>query len=194
MFDIARLHAALNDLPAALLVAGLVFDLLGAFTQRDSLKAAGFWMLMSGTIGAGLALASGLLAERVVEHGDQMHAVMEQHQTLAIATTVLFGLVASWRLIRKGRMGPREQPVLLTAGVIGVALLVATAQRGGILVFDYAGGLPTTSLERAMEDRGSHRHAGGESPEHADTGALPAVVPPDSAPHRHAPGTPPHEH
>jgi uncharacterized membrane protein len=192
MFDVPRLHAALNDLPAALLFVGVVFDILAAATKRDGFRVAGYWMIVTGAIGAGLALTTGLLAERVVEHGDAMHRVMSQHETLAIATTVLFGAIALWRVLRRGQMGPREQPVLLTAGVIGVALLFVTSQRGGKLVFDYAGGIPTESLHRALDDRGSHSHEGGAAPapdapaegDSADTAAS----------HEHAPGTPAHEH
>lgn len=187
-----RLHAALNDLPAALLFVGVLFDLLAAATKRDGFRVAGYWMIVTGAVGAGLALASGLLAERVVEHGDGMHRVMSQHETLAIVTTVLFGAIALWRFFRGGRMGPREQPVLLTAGVIGLALLLVTSRLGGKLVFDWAGGVPTESLQRALEDRGSHSHEGGADHDHDE------LTPADSADstvsHEHAPDTPPHEH
>jgi hypothetical protein len=33
-----RLHAALNDLPAALLIAAVLFDLLAAATRREGLR------------------------------------------------------------------------------------------------------------------------------------------------------------
>lgn len=190
MYDVARLHAALNDLPAALLLAGVTFDLLAAGTKRDGFRIAGFWMIVSGAIGAGLALATGLLAEETVEHGEAMHSVMKQHETLAIATTVLFGAIALWRIIRRGQMGPKEQPVLLTAGVIGLGLLLVTAQRGGALVFDWAGGIPTATLQRALDDRGAHRHSASEAPE--PTVAAPADTSDSTA--SHPPGTPPHQH
>jgi len=190
MYEIARLHAAINDLPAALLLTGVIFDLLAAATKRDGLRIAGFWMIVSGAIGAGLAVATGLLAEETVEHGESMHMVMQQHETLAITTTVLFGAIALWRVIRRGKMGPKEQPVLLTAGVIGVALLIVTAQRGGALVFDWGGGISTASLERALDDRGAHQHGESEAPEPA------SPVPADTSAGTtsHPPGTPPHQH
>ena len=42
-YDWPRLHAALNDLPAALLLVAVLFDLAGALTRRPSLRTAGFW-------------------------------------------------------------------------------------------------------------------------------------------------------
>jgi len=190
MYDAARLHAALNDLPAALLLAGVIFDLLAAGTKREGFRVAGFWMIVCGAIGAGLALATGLLAEKTVEHGEAMHLVMQQHETLAIATTVLFGAIALWRIIRRGQMSAKEQPVLLTAGVIGLGLLLVTAQRGGALVFDWAGGIPTASLERALDDRGVGRSTASEAAEPGVT--APADTSDSTA--AHPPGTPPHQH
>jgi len=191
MYDAARLHAALNDLPAALLFTGVIFDLLAAATKRDGLRAAGFWMIVSGAIGAGLAVASGLLAERTIEHGEGMHLVMEQHETLAIATTVLFGAIALYRVIRRGHMGPREQPVVLTAGVIGLGLLLVTAQRGGALVFDWGGGISTSSLERGLDDRGTHQHG---APDAAEPPTVPTAADTAASEEAHPPGTPPHHH
>lgn len=193
MYDIARLHAALNDLPTALLLTAVFFDLAGAVTKREALAIVGFWTLVLGAVGAGLAVLTGLLAERAVEHGDAMHAVMEQHETLAITTTVIFGLLTVWRLVRRNRLGPRERPVFLTAGVIGVGLLIATSQRGGELVFRYGGGIPTAELQRALEDRGAHDHAAGDH-SHEAPDQMEPVDSAAAAGHEHPPGTPPHEH
>ncbi|MBI2072674.1 MAG: hypothetical protein HYT81_06515, partial [Gemmatimonadetes bacterium] len=82
LFDTAaEWHAALNDLPPALLLASVIFDWLGTATKRDSLKAAGFWALVAGVVGAAFAVASGLRAEGSIEHGETVHRVMEQHET-----------------------------------------------------------------------------------------------------------------
>ncbi len=158
-YDWPRLHAALNDLPAALLLVSVLFDLVGAGTRRDTLKAAGFWTLIVGVLGLGAAILTGKLTEGVIDHTDRAHAVMETHETLAYIVLALFGLLALWRLARRGAWSPREQPVALTAGVIGVALLVYTAKLGGNLVFDHALGLPTARIQAITEERGGHEHA-----------------------------------
>jgi uncharacterized membrane protein len=171
-YDWPELHAALNDLPAVLLLMSVVFDLLAALIRRESLRAVGFWTLMVGVVGTGAAVGAGLMAEERIDHSDRAHAIMETHETLAIIVLVLFGLLALWRLARRGVWGAREQPIALTAGVIGVALMVYTAKLGGDLVFDHALGVRTDSLRAIVEERtGGHSHAGGEDHEHtrADT-------------------------
>jgi uncharacterized membrane protein len=173
-YDAARIHAALNDLPPALLPVAVLFDLLGAFLKRDSLKAAGFWALMAGVLGTGAAIVSGLLAEDATPHGAEAHAVMETHETLAFIVLGLFGILALWRLIRRGTWSEKEQPVALTAGVIGVALIVVTASFGGRLVFDHGVGIPTAALESALQDRAHPVEMEGDGHQGAPVPAVPA--------------------
>lgn len=173
-YDAPRLHAALNDLPAALLLVAVFFDLLGAFLKRDSLKAAGFWTLVVGVLGTGAAVISGLLAEDATEHGEAAHAVMETHETLAFIVLGLFAILAVWRLLRKGVWSAKEQPIALTAGVIGVALMTFTAMLGGKLVFEHGVGISTPALQAAVLER-----AGGTGTEHE--GAAATAAPTDSS-------------
>jgi uncharacterized membrane protein len=155
-YDAPRLHAALNDLPPALLPLSIVFDLLGMLLKRESLRAAAFWTLVFGVLGTGAAIASGLVAEDVVQHSEQAHLIMATHKTLAFIVLAIFGLLALWRILRRGVWTEKEQPIALTAGVIGVAILVYTASLGGRLVFDHAVGISTARLEQIPAERVGH--------------------------------------
>src|SRR5512144_1318065 len=103
-YDWPRLHAALNDLPAALLIGAVLFDLLAAATRRVGLRIASFWTLMLGTLGAAVAVISGLQAEDHIAHGEAVHRLMETHETLAFVTAGIFAVLALWRLLRETRM------------------------------------------------------------------------------------------
>ena len=196
-YDWPRLHAALNDFPAALLLVAVLFDLLGAINKRDSLKAAGFWTLIVGVLGTGAAVVAGLLAEDATEHSARSHEIMETHETLAFIVLAIFGMLALWRIVRKGVWSEKEQPVALTAGVIGVALMVYTAKLGGNLVFDHALGIRTAALQAVQQERAAgHEREEGEEREHGtpqpDTakaaGDSAKAAPPanaDSMSHRH---------
>lgn len=188
----AQWHAALNDFPSILFLLALLFDLAGEATKRDTLRTAGFWTLIAGAAGGVAALVSGLIAEESIEHGGAVHLVMERHETLAISVTVLFVLLAGWRIWRRGRFVSAERPVYLTISTVGVLAVLWTAHLGGSMVYEYGGGIPTEVLEGALEERAAgHSHEGGEEHEHDEaTSSQPA----DSAGHTHAPGTPPHEH
>lgn len=175
-YDAPRIHAALNDLPPALLPISVLFDLLGIFFKRESLKAAAFWTLVVGVLGTGAAIVSGLVAEDAVQHSEQAHAIMETHETLALIVAGIFALLAVWRIARRGVWSEKEQPIALTAGVIGVAILVYAASLGGKLVFDHGLGIKTDRLPAIVTERVGHQH---DEDMHA---APPAAQAPAAAP------------
>lgn len=181
-YDAARLHAAANDLAPVLLPMAVLFDLLGALLKRESLKAAGFWTLLFGVAGGGLAIVTGFLAEDVTPHGAQAEAVMSTHETLAYIVVALFAILAIWRLVRRGVWSEKEQPIALTAGVIGIALVVVQAAFGGKLVFEHGVGIPTPAIESALQDRAAadaeHRRGAAET---APAAAPAPAAQPDSA-------------
>ena len=206
-YDWPRLHAALNDLPAALLLLAVLFELASVILRRASLRVAGYWTLVTGAVGGVLAVLSGLQAEEHIAHGEAVHAIMETHETLALITLGIFAVVALWRIVRESRMGGTERGVVLVLSLVGLGVLLTTAAYGGKLVFDHAAGIPTPVLEEEMHERaeGHHHHGAGdeadEHDEHVHEEAAPAdsahgAAPADSiapAGHTHPPGTPPHK-
>lgn len=198
-YDWPRLHAALNDAPAALLPIAILFDLAGTLLKRPSLRTVGLWTLLTGTAGTGAAVIAGLLAEGGVQHSDEAHMVMERHEWFALAALGVFAVLSVWRVARRGEWGTKETPYALGLGAIGVALVTYTAHLGGALVFDHALGVPTDRLgairsERLNED---HEHATGSTqlepsdtlgPVRTDSGTRAHQA--DST-HRHADAAPP---
>src|SRR5690242_21901009 len=100
-YDSPRFHAAVNDLPAALLFVTVLFDLGAWLTKRESLKAAALWTLWAGVIGGWIAVIAGLQAEKVIEHGEAIHDLMETHETLALTPMGNFTAVLARKLLRR---------------------------------------------------------------------------------------------
>ena len=82
-YDWPRLHAALNDLPAALLLVAVLFDLLAAVTQQAVAPDGRLLDAVAGAVGGALAVLSGLQAEEHIAHGEAVHRVMETHESSA---------------------------------------------------------------------------------------------------------------
>jgi uncharacterized membrane protein len=210
-YDWPRLHAALNDLPAALLLAAVCFDLLAAVTHRPSFRHVGFWTMIVGALGGAAAVISGLQAEDHIDHGEAVHEIMETHEKLALVTLGIFGVLTLWRILRERRMGGTERGLTLLASVVGLGVLIATAVYGGKLVFEHAAGIPSPVLRTELTERAEgHHHPGGQEAEetHEHGSETPAAVTTDSAHadsaagaphthepagHTHPPGTPPHK-
>jgi uncharacterized membrane protein len=201
-YDWPRLHALLNDLPIALLLTAVFFDLVAIGTRRMIFRQVSFWTLVVGALGAGAAVLSGLQAEEHIAHGEAVHRVMETHERLALISLAVFGVAALWRIARESRMGGTERAILVALSVGGAGVLFATGRYGGKLVFDHAAGIPTTVLESELHERAEDHHHHGEeagTSEPRDSAGAQApgghVDPPGTPPHTHShpPGTPPHQ-
>src|ERR687885_237164 len=103
-YDWPRVHAALNDLPTALLLVALLFEIGALATRRDGLRVVSFWTLIVGAIGGAAAVISGLQAEDHIAHGEAVHQVMETHEKFALITLGVFGVLALWRILRERKM------------------------------------------------------------------------------------------
>lgn len=205
-YDWPRLHAALNDLPVALLLVAALFELLALATRKESFRQVSFWTLIVGAVGGAAAVLSGLQAEGNVSHGDAVHRVMETHELLGFITLAIFGILAVWRIWRERRMGATERALALALALGGAGALIATAAYGGRLVFGHAAGIPTEVLTSEIRERTEgHEHAPGEG--HGDGGHehQPAAAPvagdsaasataPAASDHVDPPGSPPHSH
>ena len=197
-YDWPRLHAALNDLPTALLVTAVFFDLLASITRRTIFRQVGFWTLLAGALGGGAAVLSGLQAEEHIAHGEAVHQLMGVHEELALITLGVFAVLALWRIFREKRMASVERAVVVALSVGGVGLVTATGVYGGKLVFEHAAGIPSPVLEAELHERAEgHHHHDGEAetspPQDSSAQQQPGHTdPPGTPPHTHAPGTPPH--
>jgi uncharacterized membrane protein len=188
-YDAARWHAVLNDLPAALLLVAVLFDVAAAVTKRESLMWAAIWTLWAGVIGGWAAVVAGKLASSSIDHGETIHQIMEKHENMALMTMAVFTVVLAWRLIRRFQMPPQELAFTRMLSIVGLLGLVWTAVLGGRLMFQHAAGIPSQTLKAELENREEgHEHQPGEQHEQ---GAPADTV---KATHTHPPGTPPHTH
>ena len=135
------IHPMIVHFPMGLLFASVVFDLLALRWQTESFREASLYTLVGGLLGAGLALVTGSLAEDLVVRGGAPTAVIEKHETLAYASSVLFtALLAMKVLIRSGRL--RELPALsLAVGLVGLGVLSMAGYFGGSLVYEFGAGV-----------------------------------------------------
>jgi uncharacterized membrane protein len=207
-YDWPRIHALFVAFPVALLPIAVMFDLVGLARKREALRRTGLVLLLIGTIAAGGAVLAGLQAEDAIDHGNAIHHLMEEHQTLAYFTLGIFGVVGLWRLWRERKMGSKERAATVVLSLVGLGFLIDTGHHGGKLVFEHAAGVSNATLKLELQDRGEgHVHGPGEAhdddhahEEEVHSHSAPAAADstashPEStkaAPHSHPPGTPPH--
>ena len=194
-YDLPRLHAALNDLPAALLFAAVLFDLAGWLFKRESLVWAGIWTLWAGVIGGWAAVIAGELAEDKIDHGEAIHEIMKHHKTYALIAMIIFTVVLAWKLWRRFQQSGLEDRVLKLISLLGLSILIRTAQLGGQMVFEHAAGVPTVKLQQEIQNRAEgHHHEEGDADHDEDHAAPDTTKAHVDTGHVHPPGTPPHSH
>lgn len=148
--DWQSLHPAIVHFPIALLLVAPLFLLIGIIrgTERGRpYLIAALLLMLFGTAGAWLAVATGNAASELVERNGQLQAVVEQHEDLAEksrdAFTVLTVLFAAFlfgpRLLQRS-LTPAALillPIVFLVVYAGAALLLAnTAHQGGKLVHE----------------------------------------------------------
>jgi len=149
MPDWNHLHPALVHFLIALLLVAPVLVLLGALwpAQRKGIHAAALLLLVLGTAGALLALATGQAAEVFARRTLELRAAVDRHEDLAQTATALFGILTLafgvlWGLplIRKRALPGKVEAGLMTVWLIlavaGVITLGRAGHEGGRMVHD----------------------------------------------------------
>jgi uncharacterized membrane protein len=192
-YDWPRVHALIVSFPVALLTTAVLFELASLVLKKAALRTIGFALLLIGTLAAGAAVLIGLQAEDAIQHGNAIHHLLDEHETLAYFTLGTFAVVALWRLVRERRMGSAERAAAFVLSLAGLGFLVDTGHHGGKMVFEHAAGVPDSMLRAELKDRSEgHVHGAGEPADHhgdadhhdhADDHDHGAAAP-DSSPHK----------
>ncbi len=166
-YDWPRVHALIVSFPVALLTTAVLFELASLVLKKAALRTIGFALLLVGTLAAGAAVLIGLQAEDAIQHGNAIHHLMDEHETLAYFTLGTFAVVALWRLVRERKMGSAERVAAFVLSLAGLGFLVDTGHHGGKMVFEHAAGVPDSTMRAELQDRSEgHVHGAGEPADH----------------------------
>ena len=173
------LHPTLVHFSIGLLLAGLLFDVLGLFRTSEKLIFAGFWNTLLGAIGALAAVGTGFLAEaRLGPHSSIGNALLSFHKLFGIAVAVVAAGLAVSRIGMRGYIRPRARTLYLAAALFAAGLVSIAGGLGGTLVYWYGIGVSPETARRILEaqpDAPPRPHA----PRPATT-AVDPVVPPST--------------
>ena len=125
-------HVVLIHFPIALYLAGVGFDLAGAWWKRRALTEAAYWNVTVAAWSTLPAIASGLLAWRFQLEAQTLKGVLLLHLILACLSSATIGLV--WWMHRRARRRGEALPGhRVVVELLGVGLVVLTGHLGGFL-------------------------------------------------------------
>jgi len=155
----ANIHPIVVHFPIAFLSAFFIMDLLGALFSKQSWQQLATGLLYLGTLAAGAAVAAGLMAENTVEHGENVHLILERHELLGITVLCLSGFLSVWRLLSGGIIkGPANFIFIMFAAVLNIVMIFA-ADLGGTMVYKHGvavQAVEVTSMDYFLEHTHSH--------------------------------------
>ena len=138
--DLQNLHPLIVHYPIAFLTASVPIYLLAWILRRESLELVGLWLLLLGTLGAGLAVYTGLSgSEGVMIAPSVRDLVLTYHKWFMCTVLALSVLLAAWALL--ARPMPRRGRAFFMIGLVLMALVLTKgADYGGWMVFGYNAG------------------------------------------------------
>ena len=150
-----NVHPVFVHFPIAFLVAALLFSCLSLWGRRESVVAAGRWMLYLGTLGAVVAVLSGFMATSEMGHDTPGHDLVHTHRNFMIVATVLALLTTAVTFAWRKNTAPIPRFVQLALLVVTVTVVGLGADRGALLVYRYSIGT------RGETPPASHHHDHG---------------------------------
>ena len=155
MPNIGAYHPVIVHFAIALLILGVVFRWVSLTGRAPFTGGSAAALLLLGTVAALVAAHSGLDAHGPVERIPGVRQAVVDHEEagkwardvfLVVALLEIVAIVAGRRRVQVARVALWASAVV---GIFGAAAIVKAADRGGDLVYSYAGGVGTRSGDSA---------------------------------------------
>ncbi|MDA1029140.1 MAG: hypothetical protein O3B41_08835 [Bacteroidetes bacterium] len=168
-----NLHPLVVHFPIALLFIAALMDTIGLMFKNEPMwRNSAFLLYVLGTLGAVGAFYAGKAAGDSVFLATEANALLTDHADMAKYTVYFFGGYALLRIIfffakMETRTGIRA--IMYFLGIGGLALVWATADRGGQLVFKYGVGVAAVG-DVSVEPTDMTDESGTSAPQNNDKG------------------------
>ena len=167
-----NIHPLLVHFPIAFLSAFFVLDLIATLAKKPNWRSVASWFLYFGTVAAVFTVITGLIAADSVVHGQDVHGIMENHETIGISVLSLAIVLSAWRVKSRGLIHGGANSFFLILSALLFVLIMLGADLGGFMVYKYgvavkATPAPEDSTIHTLEHEnvGVHDHLDAQEPE-----------------------------
>jgi len=134
------LHPAFVHFPIALVVFSFVADLLGRWTKRPSLRAAGFWSLIGALLMGAITAATGYYDFTRAALGETARYA-DFHQDIGFVLVGCVVVLTIWRWLAYARRDVSPGPLYLIAALLVVGITLFQGWYGGEMVYSQGAGV-----------------------------------------------------
>ena len=136
-----EIHMAAAHFPVALLMSSAFFDALSSWLDKPEFRRTSYWIHLLGVVtGIGTLLLGvfgnpffedvGLIGNPMKDYENVMTNRAVQHSWFGMASLVVFGLLAFWRIKRQDNFSKKERIFYWGGMALGVALIGGTGYLG----------------------------------------------------------------
>jgi uncharacterized membrane protein len=147
-----NIHPLLVHFPIAFFIAFFLLDCIGTIAKKPQWRYVAASLLYLGTIAAIFTVIAGLFAADSVEHGGDVHELMERHEHIGIAVLSLSLFLSAWRLKQWGMHSAGTNTVFLCLAGFLCFLLSLGADLGGLMVYQYGVAVNSQSISAPMPE------------------------------------------
>ncbi len=152
-----NIHPLFVHFPIAFFFAFFIFELLGTCLKKAQWRYLASWLLYLGTIAAVFTVLAGLFAAETVEHGEDVHEIMETHEHIGIAVLSLALFLSAWRLKQWGMQSSGSNSLFIGLAGLLCLLISLGADLGGLMVYGYGVSVKQTATMGDSSDRSHAR-------------------------------------
>lgn len=150
-----NIHPLFVHYPIAFFSAFFLVDFIGTIAKKPQWRYVAGWLLYLGTIAAIFTVIAGLFAADSVEHGEDVHEIMERHKHIGIAVLSLSLFLSAWRLKKWGLHSATGNTVFLGLAGFLCLLLSLGADLGGLMVYQYGVSVKSSATSNAATENHS---------------------------------------
>lgn len=133
--SLPSLHPAVVHFPIVLLILAVVVEFMDLFFLKGRWEKLSRWLYPLGFLSAFAAVITGRQgADKLPPLPQEAEEVLKEHSDLATYVVVIFGVVAFFRFLLRKK---RYRFFLFPVALVGLGILVFTADHGGALVYRY---------------------------------------------------------
>jgi uncharacterized membrane protein len=144
------LHPIVVHFVIAMVLFGVVCDLIGYFSRNYRLYEVGWWNLFFATISIFIAIVFGQIEAGLAEPYAAVEPTLNLHTIIGWSLSGVIGAVTAWRYVLRSR-NPQLLPLpFLGAGVFLICLVCFQTYLGDLLVWVY--GLHTVPVVEAFRE------------------------------------------
>jgi len=153
-----NIHPLFVHYPIALFTAFFIAEFFGVVFKKEDFRCAASFCLYLGTIAAAFTVAAGYYAAATVEHSEEVHAIMENHEGFGVTVLIIAAFLSAWRLYVRRKFSPKLQLAHLVLAFILAVIIALGADLGGLMVYKYGVGGEAVRIERAHDNDAGPSH------------------------------------